>query len=202
MPLRFINLNETPHGNFRYKEPETGEWIEGTQWQQLIDRVKAHRKANNIPIGMNFEEMIEHQVCQNVDPQYCVQEGYGNNPLSTKPTTYSQMVQGTAILAQWFLEGRERVDDAEVDRRSEACVRCNFNIPSADCPSCAGSRLRDIVNSVVNNNPRPNDQRLHSCRLCGCALQAKTRIPLHILKKHEPEFLKGQYPEWCWLSDK
>jgi len=43
------------------------------------------------------------------------------------------------------------------------------------------------------------DKALHACRFCGCSLEAKIRIPLAVIQKHDPDYNKVEYPDWCWL---
>ena len=54
-----------PHGGmFRIEDPLTKHPIEGTMFNMLYDKAVAYRKANSIPIGLEFEEEIEAEICQ------------------------------------------------------------------------------------------------------------------------------------------
>lgn len=199
MGLKFTNRSECPPGEFRFKSPETGIWFQAIDFPTLVDKVRTHYLANNLPVGLMFEETIEDQACKNTDPSVCRQLGYGSS-IPVMPSTYEQVVTGTKVMMSWLASGFKRESPEEVNRRSVICVRCNYNTGSAGCPSCGTDKIKNLIASIVNDSPAPNDPLLFACRVCGCALQAKVKIPMEILKKNEPEIVKDQYPDWCWMK--
>lgn len=53
---------EQKEDGFSYRQEETGVIITAPSWSDLIKRVRAHRVANNIPIGVDFDGSIERQL--------------------------------------------------------------------------------------------------------------------------------------------
>lgn len=200
MALKLHNKQVAPPGGYRFHCRETGEWIIRLDPTQALEAVRDHYRANNIPIGLLFNEMVEDEWCRNTEPSVCKQDGYGNAAPSRPPTTYEQLKSATKILLQWFIEGKKRESIDEVKRRARICIGCPFNQTALGCPSCGAEPFKELVNKFVGGEPIENESKLTACRICGCSLQAKIRIPLDILKKHEPEFLNAAYPEWCWLK--
>lgn len=54
--------NQVPPGGFRYKQAETEFTVTAPSWKDLLTRVKAHRMANNLPIGLEFDREVERQL--------------------------------------------------------------------------------------------------------------------------------------------
>lgn len=73
------NPNEVPPGGFRYFQAETKFLVTAPSWKDLLARVQAHRMANVIPIGSNFDQEIQDAVCAQAPPETCTD----NNPNRT-----------------------------------------------------------------------------------------------------------------------
>jgi len=119
--------------------------------------------------------------------------------------TYAQVKTATATLVEWWLSGAERVEDTEIVRRSLKCVSggpggqtCQYNRPPDDCDCSGKFSVTGLLEKIVGGKWSKWDGCLYSCKLCGCDLKAKVRLPLAVLKKHEKEGI--QYPEYCWLA--
>lgn len=54
--------NLVPPGGFRYRQAETEFTITAPSWKDLLARVKEHRIANNLPIGLEFDREVERQL--------------------------------------------------------------------------------------------------------------------------------------------
>ena len=199
MSLRFHNRNESPSGGFRFFVAETKTWITGIDWNQFTTRVKNHYHANNLPVGLLFEETLEDQACRNTDPKSSYQDGEGTVRVVSEPTTFKMLKNATSVLVGWFKDGGKRESKDEIERRASTCVQCKFNQPAINCPSCGFQSIRDLINAVVANDHIDLDKHLHACRFCGCSLQAKIRIPLEVIQKNDPDYNKVEYPDYCWL---
>ena len=68
--LQLINKNEVPNGGFRYAQAETNFTITAPTWNDLVTRVRKHRIANNLPIGLMFEREIENQLANVLPPNF------------------------------------------------------------------------------------------------------------------------------------
>lgn len=56
---------------FAYKNMETGEVIVAPSRKELFARVKAFNRANNFPVGLDFERQIEEQLCGRLPEGWC-----------------------------------------------------------------------------------------------------------------------------------
>lgn len=68
--LELIRRDEVPSGGFRYKQPETGYTITSPTWIDLLRDIKRHRKANNIPIGLNFNREVEQALAETLPKEF------------------------------------------------------------------------------------------------------------------------------------
>lgn len=200
--LKFRNRNETPPGNFKIYVEESKMWIERITWNDMVFAVKNHYKANNIPVGLQFEEWLEHHCCQNTSPEVCVEEGHGAVAPFRESRTLTEILTGTKTIVEWWLkEGKAVVPEAESEARAAKCIQCHFNQPIRDCPSCSSQKLDDFIVWLGGQKPTRYDSGLRGCQICGCALRLKVHIPLAVLTKNEPQHVKDQYPDWCWLKE-
>ena len=199
MNLRLYNYGETPPGGWRYKEPETGFWVEAPTWPDLKRAVRKHRLANNLPIPLGLDATIEQQLCEIVPPEYC----QGDSQYTLAPAhapTLAEAIQGTKVIFDWWLHGKQRIPAAEAERRAITCMRCHFNMPAAGCTNCSLAKLREVTTELVASYAIPHDPILYVCTLCGCSLQAKVRMPLDLLQRHVSDSQNARLPSWCWLK--
>lgn len=60
--LYLTNKDLVPPGGFRYRQAETEFTVTAPSWKDLLSRVKLHRQANNLPIGLEFDREVERQL--------------------------------------------------------------------------------------------------------------------------------------------
>lgn len=72
-----ISTSTVPPGGFRYIQPETGRLLSAPNWQQLRSNVAEHRRANNLPIGTDFDAEIQDWICKHIPDasMHCHQRG-------------------------------------------------------------------------------------------------------------------------------
>lgn len=207
MSLKLQTLNETPPGGWRYKipgAPPDVAWVGPYHaFTDLLDAVKLRCAANGTKIPANVAEDIQDQLCQVLPPGRCVDINgmpfHGAKGLTN--LSIDQIKQATNTLASWFFQGRQRVSNDEIHRRTMICAACPHNQPY-HCASCAEKGLRDIVNSVVAGSELPTDSLLRVCTMCGCSLKAKSRLTLDLLHKHMGKEQLSALPDHCWLKPK
>jgi cytochrome c553 len=205
--LKFNNLMETPPGGFKFFVAETGEWFESRSFATLVDRVKAHLRANNLSIPLNLEEIAEDQRCQHMPDGICY-EADNTVIWKTAPrpgsklyrTDFHMILSGTQTLASWVLQdGKKKVDQSVADSRAATCATCHFNTDIEGCTTCSMGGLNRLVNSIVGAEATSSDARLKACHICGCSLRAKVWCPTETLQRHMPPDRLGCFPDWCWM---
>lgn len=72
-PFCLLDINLTPPGGFTYTQPETGYTITSIAYRDALDKIIAHRKSNNIPIGGQFEVEIQDAICEKIPEQFCAE---------------------------------------------------------------------------------------------------------------------------------
>lgn len=200
MSLTLQNENEVPPGGWRYMQPETALWIKAPSWGELVKEVKKHRNANNLPIGLNFEQEIVDQLCASLPASWCSQSDPTLGRTSHVPVTLDQVVNTGKMLVEFFLKfGRKKVPIAQATERAAVCVRCPFNQKLTDCNNCSMKTVRELMVSIVGGEATEHDNRLDSCTICGCELRAKVRLPTELLMSYLTPEKKLEFPLWCWL---
>ena len=193
-------------GGFRFFAEETGKWIPPhghvVSYRDLISLIKHHYQANNIPIGSQFEERIQDQLCATLDGDWCLEGGYPVAKSGGFGTLFHQVLQGTRTLVSWKLKhGGKLVEKTEADRRASICIRCPMNQPAVGCSSCNMEALRQSVILVVGGAQTAYDSQLKTCYSCGCELKAKVHLPLKCLQDEMSPEQKARLPDFCWLLE-
>lgn len=196
MSFKLVNYNEVPPGGFRYLQPETKVWVEAPSWAELLVAVKKHRLANNLPIGLQFDQEVETQLCERMPPEICARQG--EKSFRRSSLSLDEFLTGTKILVKWFFTGGKKVDQAEADRRANICGSCHHNDNYDGCTSCNSSKVHEIVNQIVDGNKTKFDSSLKGCMICGCSNKAAVWLPLDILQNNTPDEVNAHFPEWCW----
>jgi hypothetical protein len=201
VPLTLNNRGEVPPGGFRYFQRETKQWFNAPSWIELLKAVKAHRVVNALPVGTQFSEEIEDQLCQNCPPETC-QQGGGSKKLPQRGAVSFQGAMDTAaLLADWFLKrGQERVSAEQAEQRAGVCIQCPFNQPIEGCRSCSFKHIRALIVKIVGGQPTKYSNRLNACSVCGCSLQAKVHLPISLLNDYMSAEQKQDFPEFCWVK--
>jgi len=187
--------NATPPGGWKYKQKETGLWIDdNTSLEKLAVKVSAHRKYKEIePSDLeSVTSDIETQICMRLDGDGCVGEGdvYKDQGFNLK---LSNIESASKSLLKFMEMGGEFADPNEAGIRAEICRGCPFNRPAK---SCLCNKFMKVVNDLVLKKGSPREG-LDICGICGCSLQAKTNVPMEVVKKSN-EGKNFKYPEWCW----
>jgi len=189
-------------GKFRYFVPETKVWFRDvTIFSVLVDKVRAHYKANGLTAPPDLQEKMEDFICEEIPDGYCTEGGHPVVTLGTGKQTLSlpQMVSGTLTLARWLVSGRQKVSEDQANKRAAICVGCRWNQPAMGCTSCNRGQIDRAVESVVGGSRTMYHDQLNACTVCGCGLRAKVWLPIESLKETFFGPKIGQFPEWCWL---
>ncbi len=189
--------HETPPGGFRYTQPETKMFFRTVTWRDLVQLVHQHRRANNLPVGLFFEQEIEQQLCGELPPGWCREPTVPPSP-GRGALTLKEIILGTKTLASWVMGGGKRVELQEANRRASICVGCPMNQEIADCSACNETTLRAAVELVTSGGVTDQEGKLKACAVCGCSNKAQVWLPLDILQKHLPDEMNARLPDICW----
>lgn len=211
-----MRLNTTrimPQGGYRYFVAETATWIPAqgheafVTFEQLQNEVRRHYRASSLQIPPQLDDMMQEFICHRLGPlasDFCNRAGIRVRSAAASRVfgfSLAEVEQGTASIVDWFLKaGGRRVDNTLIVARTNACAACPHNDSPVGCDGCGGGRLKDIISRVLAGHILPSDSKLRSCRICGCGLRVKTRVPLAVLLPHMPEEQLRALPEFCWIK--
>jgi hypothetical protein len=195
---RLKNRGIIPHGGgWRITDPMTGVSVFGILFDQLVRKMKDVRRANGIPIGIEFEDEVEKWCCES-KPDEC-QETDPEWPV-VRPLDLGDIVRGSAVMMAHKLAGSPLVTRQEAERRAQICLGCKFNQNFAKPCSGICQELLNVVNSVTGHVGTQYDSQLHACGVCKCFLQASIWLPLDIQCKGVTDKQRAQFKNVpnCW----
>lgn len=146
-------------GLWIWKHGETGHVIRHSNYIGCMNAVKKFLRANSFPIGSNFEQEFEENLCANGAPNLC--EDF------IPPTVLQKMSSLAQALYRAAKQWREPVVSAEeLQDRREYCVgnetrpRCNFYGGSTSplkvaCARCGCTGLAIFLKSKHCPLPEP-----------------------------------------------
>jgi hypothetical protein len=142
----------------------------------VINRATAYRRANSIPIGLDFEEEIESQVCQRY-PSECEVSKRALGIGLVAPGLWD-VVRGTAVMINHKAHDSQLVPQEEANRRAQICFNCplrsQMTLPCSRCMSA----LENVVNAITGSHGTPFDEKLSACAICKCYISASVWLPL------------------------
>lgn len=177
MKPRLISRILMPHGGrFYIEDPLTKHPIDGTTFDMVVNRAMDYRRANSIPIGLDFEEEIEAQVCRRY-PDECEVNKRALGVSLVAPGLYD-VVRGSMVMINHKAHASQLVSQEEATRRAGICYKCplraQMTLPCARCMSA----LENVVNTITGSHSTPFDEKLSACAICKCYLSASVWLPL------------------------
>lgn len=111
----FKDPNWVPPGGYRYQQPESGLQFHENYWVNLVNKVRAHRIANQYPLGLNWEQQLIDYNCE-ANPEWCA---------DTQGPTLAGMVKSfTFAMIDWVKSGMRVVTPEQYQARLESCNGC------------------------------------------------------------------------------
>lgn len=198
--MELIDPGTIPPGGYKYVQFETQTEVSAGSAGELVEAVRKHRKANNLPIGTNFPKDMFSEFCGKMPPGVC--KGYDPNVkvIAHGTLTPQDIIRGTETLIAWTAKGFPFVDKSEADRRANICAGCPHNERVAMCYSCGGiaKRFAETIVNTIGSKSTSSDHKLYSCNICKCSNKAQAFIPLDILLKSTNKEMNDLFPEFCW----
>jgi hypothetical protein len=198
--LRLPNEYTSPPGQWRYRVPETGEPLAGSNLPELIQKVQAHLQANDYPVPADIKERIIEYICATI-PGYCEGDSSLKAKIISLAHTFHVGLKGTLAMAKWGITSRQFVSQEQADSRALVCSTCILNDSLEGCTSCNAGKLADAVVKIVGKRRTAYHDKLKHCRACVCNNQGKVWFPIDtILKNTAPED-KAKLREGCWILE-
>jgi hypothetical protein len=164
-------------------------WTYADWVQAEIDHLQINRRE--VPIDLAAQ--MEDQLCQTLDPGWCMFDDPARPRVSTE-LTWSDMTRGLQTFGRWLGSGLKTVPQSEADRRALICSRCYLNVHIEGCSNC-----QKLVKEVSGSLSSRHDASLKGCAVCKCVLKVKVHLPQSVLDR-ENEKLQEFYPVHCWLN--
>jgi len=200
-----------PPGHFQYTQPESGMKFVCGSLDGLKFKVREHRKANDYPLGLLWEQEVEQQNCQWLEDNgysdwvvRCDAPGVPHHP--DQNLTLQDMIHGmrNAVRAVGTIAGTflfsSLVDQGEAERRAAICSGCEYNVPIEGCSGCGSRPLRRLLEETIGNRTTANSDKLRACKMCGCVAKVKLWYPLEFIHKFEDETVQKRLPAHCWVK--
>lgn len=209
MNMQWVSRIRSPYGGIvQWVDPISGIVSKGTTFDMLLTNAINQRRANGIPIGLEFEHQIEQDLCRDY-PQECV----GFDPRLPRPVTldFDTVLRGTRVLLSVIAEQAKHlvglaksplVEQTTADYRAMTCAACPRNVPyQAGCTKCA--EVLKLVQAIKGTRKTPYDGRLKACGICGCSNEAQSWIRLDLLANGVTVEMKQQFQvmqeiSGCW----
>lgn len=182
--------------------PDIGMVGQGYIWDVLYDNVVKYRKANGIPIGLDFTQELINALCEKYGSEYCKSDD-PRAPIPIRQLNMSQVYTGTSVAVRFLAAGTPLVSREEAERRASICATCKFNVFfSKGCGGGICGKLLELVQRIIGAQGTTYEAQLESCLICGCFLKVAVWIPREMQWDALPDFQKIQYetnaPANCW----
>jgi len=195
--LRLRHYQIPAGGVWHYIEPISQKPFTAVTYDNLVSKLYDTYKKNGWPIGLDFENIIERQLCER-HPTEC--EPDGPKPRRKRRMTWGDIMRGTMVLLSFKAAGSPLVPVEESERRAAICASCTENIKFSK--PCGGlcAQLANAVRAVIGTRRTKVHDQLKACGICHCLLEAAVQIPLEHQCKGVTDAMKPQFASTlrCW----
>lgn len=169
---------------------ETKTVIVSCTFKTLIVAVKAHLKANDVPISPDLERNINEFACSE-HPTMCIEV----DPDAERKISLYYLAKRffTAVISA---ATNGLVSQEEAERRAKICSQCPNNKPMEAqlCSGCWSAKFVGEAAEALSSKSTPYDNQLDTCSLCQCRLKMKIFV-----KKEAMQEKDIQWPDFCWM---
>lgn len=184
----------SPEGGFVYVHSETKHKSNATTHWDWYEKIKDHRKANNLP-PITIEE-AEDQLCKTLPPGWCDRDP--TDPEWVNPQfSIADIVGASRIYRQWKQEGKPFVSQKEAVRRQEICSGCYLNVHISGCGGLC-QELISLASETKDLEKTGYESKVENCAVCKCLNSAQSRFSLTLLELEDSPQRQFQYPLHCW----
>lgn len=215
-------LHDIPNG-FQFYQPETG-W-EAPKWQPfetLVSVIIEHRKANprfnlstdRAKVAEELDAFNSARLREMPGGSHYLLEGASDPPnfntVRRPRQSPDQVVAGArkvmagiGTIIAWLGDGLKPVDLETATQRAEICIGCDRNVPSEGIARALNT-VGDVLHSIAQAKSEMKlqtqfDDRLETCKACGCVLNTKVWTPIEHVKRGLTNAVVEQLWEKCWI---
>ncbi|MBM2845746.1 MAG: hypothetical protein HW407_1058 [Bacteroidetes bacterium] len=141
--VRVIDTASPPKttGRFVYVDSETKRSFEHPYLSSLKNMALSHRRANNLPIPVNWDGFFENNVCENTATAECEPDE------KSLRGAYHQAKQFAKSMAAWAMSGFDVVDKTVLQTRYDTCHGCehwggSYLFGTGRCGKCGCTGLK------------------------------------------------------------
>lgn len=200
MPQLLRNKDIAPPENtggdsYRFTHQETGHRSVAMTYYDWIERIKAHRTANNLPPITEVD--ATSQLCAQLPPEWCEHDNPNSRSWVNTRLSWGDIAEGAKAYLRFALSGFTTVSQAEANRRARICAGCFLNVLVQGCGACA--KIATLITGDVANKTTPYDGTLKACAACKCPNKATVHFPLPLLEQADPNDEKQPaFTDFCW----
>ncbi len=187
-----------PPTDFVYTH-ESGYTTRARTYYDFVEKAKEHRRANDLPIPLDFEAQLNEQLCGILPPTWCERDAGDVSWVDTR-FNWADFTEGMKIFGKWGAEGMPLVDEATANQRAAVCVSCPLNVNITGCAAC--HKMATAITGAVAKKNGQYDDNLRACAICKCALKAMVWFPMDILQQNETVERQTLRPDFCWVKAK
>ncbi len=195
-----------PYGGlYQLDLPSKGFVGRGTSFNHIRDNIKEWRRANAVPIGLDFENELERELCLKF-PQEC-SDSDPRIPSHEIRISMADAIHGTQVSIRHKLAGSPLVDQETADARAKICSACPFQGQvQFPCGSFPCGEMQNFVKGIIGSKSTKYDSQLKSCKCCHCWNSVSVWVPLDIQQsvltekqKDSFRYVLENYPN-CWKA--
>lgn len=202
--------NRVPYGGmYRARHPESGILLREPGYESLEKAMKEHCRANNYPIGLEFDNQLEDWVCKEM-PDEC-EPCKGDLPMRPRQIHMDDVLRGMTAIAgiigarikQLFGGDSPFVSQEEAERRAAICSKCIYNVKFKTPCSGVCPELRQLIGLIRGSRSTPYDNDLMACGVCGCATSTSVWVRMDIQDKALTPQMRDVFGkiDYCWKKD-
>lgn len=189
------NLNDTPRGDWNYRQPESGMTFRERHPRAMEEAVFRHRLSLpdlKMEVTGNWQQFLWDDICKQDEHLDCVDtEDKGRWPNLTDVWAWAES------MLHWREKGYAIVPQEEAERRAAICITCPHNKPVSGCFGCKG--VGEIIDRIIDGQRTSVNEKLHQCSACnGCVLGPKVFLPREVI---HAEAYADKLPSFCWLAE-
>lgn len=109
---------------------------------------------------------------------------------------------GAKAISEWLGDGGEVVDKETAILRSEMCLACPKHsevFPMTEMLAAAIRKHLEVKNAALLQVP--NEDKLHTCLVCGCAMRLKIWQPISLVRRQMTPKDFENFAVPCWQRD-
>jgi hypothetical protein len=108
--------------------------------------------------------------------------------------------RGLKAISAWLRKGGAVVPKEQAAVRAVTCAKCPMNRRGLLWNLVTRTTADVIIAGLANEDRYALPAKIHTCKVCGCALRLKVRLPLTYAIFSETVEQISRYPAECWLT--